>query len=305
LPAEINEIEGIDWQGWSRKWMADGFILFPPQGRSAGGIRVQDRLRPLRSVRAIVDQAMAEMQRVLADLEIGKLSRLITVEGEYGAALTITGRRRADGQRVERTLGLVFGEDAYSRVDGIMQIDAELDGFRARVRLMTRNLSLGLGAARRRRFLYRPPLAWQGMARSFRSDWIPPEYPRDPAMIQVFHAKPFAAGPQVAFERMLREDLAYGLQIEDQVPGAAISNPYDLPGEISTVVGRYPGGPRLHFDLAVLIDARFLYILRLESGDEGLEAHRAAFRSVIESVQPLPAPREAREAAPLDLHWAT
>jgi hypothetical protein len=305
LSAEINEIEGIDWRGWSRKWMADGFILFPPQGRSAGGIRVQDRLRPLRAVRTIVDQALLEMQRVLGDLEVGPMTRLVTVEGEYGAALTITGKRRADGQRVERTLGLVFSEDSYSRIDGIMQVDAELEGFRARVRAMARNLSLGLGAARRRRFLYRPPLAWQGMARTFRSDWIPPEYPRDHAMIQVFHAKPFAAGPQVAFERMLREDLAYGLRIEDQVPPTAISNPYDLPGEVSTVVGRYPDGPRLHFDLAVLIDARFLYILRLMSGDEGLDSHRAAFRSVVESVQPLPAPREARDAAPVDLHWAT
>jgi hypothetical protein len=305
LSAEINEIEGIDWQGWSRKWMADGFILFPPQGRSAGGIRVQDRLRPLRAMRAIVDQALVEMGGVLADLEVGPMRRVITVEGEYGALLTIAGRRRADGRRVERTLGLVFGEDCYSRVDGIMQLDGELESFRARVLLTTRNLSLGLGAARRRRFLYRPPLAWQGLARAFRSDWIPPEYPRDRAMIQVFHAKPLAPGPRVAFERMLREDLAYGLAIEDQPPAEGLANPHDLLGELSTVVGRYPGGPRLHFDLAALVDARFLYLVRLESGDEGLEQHRGAFRAVVDSVQPLPAPREARDAAPLDLHWAT
>jgi hypothetical protein len=123
LSAEINEIDGIDWQGWSRKWMADGFILFPPQGRPAGGIRVQDRLRPLRATRAIVDQALVEMRGVLADLEVGPLRRLVTAEGEYGALLTIAGSRRADGRRVERTLGLVFGEDCYSRVDGIMQLD--------------------------------------------------------------------------------------------------------------------------------------------------------------------------------------
>src|SRR6185503_17285760 len=109
-------------QGWSRKWMADGFMLFPPQGRSAGAIRVQDRVRPLRSVKSLVDQAMAEMTPLIADLEVGRVSRMVTVEGEYGATVAISGRRRADGQRVERTLGLVFAEDSYSRVDGIMQI---------------------------------------------------------------------------------------------------------------------------------------------------------------------------------------
>ena len=53
-------MNNVDFTGWSRKWMADGFMLFPPEGRSVGGLRVQDRIRPLRTVRHLVDQAVKE-----------------------------------------------------------------------------------------------------------------------------------------------------------------------------------------------------------------------------------------------------
>jgi hypothetical protein len=284
--------------------MADGFILFPPQGRSVGAIRVQDRQRPIRTVRSLVDQAVKEGSALISDIEVGPLKRLVTMEGEFGAIITMGGKRRADGASVERTLGVVYAEDHYTRVDGIMQIAAELEGFRTRVLGVTRNLSLGLGALRRRRYIYRPPAGWQGLARTFRSDWIPRDYPRDNAMIQVFHAKPFSAGPQVAFERMIREDLAYGLEVEPYAPPQPLQNRHGLLGEMTMMAGRYAGGPRLHFDLAVLADPRFLYILRLESGDTGLEDHRAVFRSMVDSVRPLPGPIELHDTK-AQAHWVT
>jgi hypothetical protein len=296
----------LDFTGWSRKWMADGFMLFPPQGRGVGGLRVQDRLRPVRTVRSLVDQAVREGGAFISDITIGPLKRIATMEGEYGALITLGGRRKADGVPVERTLGLVYAEDFYSRVDGIMQLEAEFESFRARVATITRNLSLGLGALRRRRFIYRPPEGWQGIGRTFRSDWIPRDYPRDHAMIQVFHAKPFADAPkpQIAFERMMREDLGYGLEVEPHEPAEPLTNAHGLVGELTSIAGRYSGGPRLHFDLAVLADPRFLYILRLETADGGLEEHRKVFRQVVDSVRPLPGPIEVHDTA-ASTHWVT
>jgi hypothetical protein len=297
-------MDGHDFKGWSRKWMADGFILFPPEGRSVGGIRVQDRVRPLRTARTLVDQAVSEGKALIAGITIGPLKRLVTMEGEYGAIITMMGRRKADGAPVERTLGLVYGEDFYSRVDGVIQLESEFESFRLRVKAVARNLSLGLGPLRRRLFVYRPPQGWQGVSRTFRSDWIPRDYPRDHVMIQAFHAKPISASPQVAFERMLREDLSFGLEVEPYAPPEPLSNPHGLMGELTSLAGRYPGGPRLHYDLAVLADPRFLYILRLESGDNGLEEHRTLFKAVVDSVRPLPGPAELHDTA-ASTHWAT
>jgi hypothetical protein len=302
-------MNNVDFTGWSRKWMADGFMLFPPEGRSVGGLRVQDRIRPLRTVRHLVDHAVKEGAVFINDIQVGKLRKLVTLEGEYACIITMAGRRKGDGLPVERTLGLVFAEDFFSRVDGIMQLQEQFESFRGRIEAITRNLSLGLGAVRRRRFLYTPPAGWQGLARTFRSDWIPHDYPRDNAMIQVFHAKPFtdAPKPQVAFERMLREDLGHGLQVEPYEPAQPIEkHPGELWGEITRVTGHYPGGPRMHFDLAVLADERFLYVLRLESDDAKLTEHRAVFRALVDSVRPLPAPSEQHEsAASSSTHWAT
>lgn len=300
-------MDNVDFTGWSRKWMADGFMLFPPEGRSVGGLRVQDRVRPLRTVRWLVDQAVKEGAVFITDIQVGKLKRFVTLEGEYACLITMAGKRKADGLPVERTMGFVFGEDFFSRVDGIMQLQAQFEPFRGRIEAITRNLTLGLGAVRRRRYLYTPPAGWQGLGRTFRSDWIPQDYPRDNAMIQVFHAKPFtdAPKPQVAFERMLREDLGHGLIVEPYEPAQTIEDhPGELWGEITRLAGHYPGGPRLHFDLAVLADARFLYVLRLETGEAKLEEHRAAFRSVVSSVRPLPA-RSDQSSTAASTHWAT
>ena len=98
-----------------------------------------------------MDQAVKEGAVYIDDIQVGKLKKLVTQEGEYGCVITMSGRRKADGLPVERTMGFVFGEDFFSRVDGIMQLAAQFESFRGRIEAITRNLSLGLGAVRRRR----------------------------------------------------------------------------------------------------------------------------------------------------------
>jgi len=293
----------IDFAGWSRKSLADGIVLYPPGGRAAGGIRIRDRVRPLRPVRQLVDETRASAEAALRDQSIGALERVTTLEGEYAAIVAITARRRADDVAITRTLGFVFGEEFYAAIDGIVEDSAGAASFGEHVREVVLRTSLGLGEIRRRRFLYAPPRGWQALVRALSTDWIAPSYPRDPGAITVFHAKPVVASPTALFERMLREDLPAGFEGDAAAP-ALLRTRNGLEGQLISLSGRYQGGPPRWFDLAVLADPRFLYLVRLDSGEAGLEAHRVVHRELVESVVPLPSPAPRREDAGMG-HWST
>ncbi len=293
----------IDFAGWSRKTLADGIVLYPPGGRAAGGIRIRDRVRPLRPVRRLVDETRAAAEGALADQTVGALERVTTLEGEYAAIVTIAARRRADGRGITRTLGYVFGEEFYVEIDGIVDDSADAASFGEHVREVVLRTSLGLGEIRRRRFLYAPPRGWQSLVRALSVDWIAPSYPRDPGTITVFHAKPVVASPTALFERMLREDLPAGFEGAPAAP-APLRTRNGLGGELISLSGRYPGGAQRWFDLAVLADPRFLYLVRLDSGEAGLGAHRVVHRELVESIVPLPSPAPRREDAGM-VHWST
>jgi len=293
----------VDFSGWSRRFLTDGIMLYPPAGRAVGGIRIQDRVRPLKSLRALVAEAVGGFAGLLEPPAIGAIERLVTVEGEFAGAVTLATRRIADGRPVERTLGVVVAEDFYTRVDGVIQDDAQFDDFRGRVREVVRHVSLGLGWQRRRRFLYAPPPGWQGVSRTFSAEWYPLDHPRDDATITVFHAKPLALGSSLVFVRMLREDLGGGLEAEPGGPAVAVDNEHGLQGEVRSLTGSYAGGGRRHFDTIALQDNRFAYLIRLESGDDRLDEHRDVLEKLGRSVEPLPAPQSETDEAAV-VHWA-
>jgi hypothetical protein len=293
----------IDFAGWSRKTLADGIVLYPPGGRATGGIRIRDRVRPLRPVRQLVGESMAAAEGALRDQTLGALERVTTLEGEYGAIVPVQARRRADDRSIARWLGFVFGEEFYAQVDGIIEESDAAPSFAEHVREVVLRTSLGLGEIRRRRFLYTPPRGWQALVRALSSDWIAPAYPRDPGVITVFHAKPVVASPTALFERMLREDLPAGFAGDSAAP-VVLRTRNGLAGEIISLAGRYPGSPARWFDLAVLTDPRFLYLVRLDSGQPGLESHRVVHRELVESIVPLPSPAPRREDAGMG-HWST
>jgi len=293
----------VDFSGWSRRFLTDGIMLYPPEGRAAGGIRIQDRVRPLRSLRALVAEAVTGFAGLLEPPEIGALERFVTVEGEYAGAVTLATRRVADGRSVERTLGMVVAEDSYTRVDGVIQDEAQFADFRGRVREVARHVALGLGWQRRRRYLYTPPPGWQAVSRTFSAEWYPLDHPRDDATITVFHAKPLALGSSLVFVRMLREDLGAGLEAEPGGPAISVDNEHGLHGEVRSMSGSYAGGPRRHFDTIALQDNRFVYLLRLESGDDRLDEHRDVLEKMGRSIEPLPAAQSETEEAAV-IHWA-
>src|SRR5260221_202266 len=139
--------------------MADGIVLYPPGGHAVGAVRVRDRMRPLRPVRAIVDEAIASGAVLLRDQTVGRLGGLIPVEGEPAAPPGV-----------------------------------------------------------------RPLMTRTGLA-----------------------------------------------------------------GDVYSISGRIGAGPRRHHDLAVLVDPRFVYLVRLESDEERVTLHRQAHLALVDSIVPLPA----------------
>jgi hypothetical protein len=292
----------IDFSGWSRRFMSDGVVLYPPAGRSVGLLRVQDRVRPLVAMKTLVDQVVAAWKGLLEAPTVGPLERLTTLDGEYAAVVTLATRSVADGRPVERSLGMVFAEDHYSKVDAVIQDPAQFELFRDKVRGVVQHLSLGLGWQRRRRYLYTPPPGWYGVARPYSAEWYPPGYPRDDGAISVFHAKPIAAVPSQAFERMLREDLGGGFAEEGADEPVPIPNDHGLDGQITVRSGVYLGQGRRHFHLAVLQDHRFLYLVRLETGDSRRNEHAAELEALVKSVRPLPLLQTESEQGAVT-HW--
>jgi hypothetical protein len=290
------------FSGWSRRFLADGLMLYPPAGRALGGIRIQDRVRPLIGIRTLVDQLISASAGFLAQTTLRPLERLVTLDGEYAAVVTVAARRVADGRPVERTLAMIFAEDHYTRVDGVIQDPTEFEAFGERVRDLVRHLSVGLGWQRRRRFLHALPSGWTGVARTYSTEWYPASYPRDDGVMTVFHAKPLAVAASQTFERMLREDLSGGL-VEDGIdPPVPAVNDHGLAGEVTVRSGVYAGQGRRHFHQAALLDHRFLYLVRLETGDAQRAEHVAALDALVRSIQPLPLAQQESEE-PAVTHW--
>jgi len=268
-----------------------------------GGIRYRERVRPLARTGEIVHQVLARFP-LFQPTEVGPPERLITHEGEYAALVTVGGK--VNGAPAQRDLGLVFGDDFHALISAIAFDPERFAAFTRAVRLLTQMDSLGLGV-RRRRFLYSPPPGWQGLPRGSVTDWMPPDFPRNRSMMQIFPANPGGARPEAVFENMLADDLQDGFQPASTEGPAPIPSDHGLEGSAWTIAGSLPGRPRTYRELVVLSDERFTYTLRLQTEQPDPDDHRRLFRDVVRSAQPIPAGGtrpDGDEVGGLIGHWA-
>jgi hypothetical protein len=280
--------------GWRVRYLADGVALAPPEGRAAGGIRVRERIQPLRGARHVIDWVTDQM-RFFGSLSVTTLERMVTCEGEHGATFTVTALR---GEvPYERTVGLVWGDDFYTQIDGGTDDAASFARFRHGVRDLTYLHSLGLGERRRRRFVYAPPPGWRGYPRGLIAEWYAPDFPKDHGFISVFAARVGEDSTPSQLDRLLHEMSWFGFQRESLNGPEEVSSADGLKGHRWRPVGKFRGGARLFFDVVVLYDKRFSYVLRLESRSERLEEHRRLFADMVRSVEQLPVPNSGRPAA--------
>lgn len=276
------------------KYLADGLALFPSEGRARGGIRIRERLRPLRSARALASALVAEMG--MPDLEIGPIERITTAEGEYAALTTIR------GQGFERALAFVFGDDFYTLIDAAATQPGDVVTFRTLTRDLAYYYSLGLGELRRRRYWYEPPAQWLGFPRGLITEWHPPDYPNHAAMIAAFAARPIDESVAGVLDRALHELRWTGFS-QTALDERPLRNRHGLTGVLWCVKGSYAGGALHHQDIAMLTDNRFFYVARLESLPSRLEEGRAVFAALFDSIEPLPRPDRSARASDAVMQW--
>jgi hypothetical protein len=280
--------------GWTRHPMADGFIFVPAEGLAAGPIRVREKL-PLRRLRDHVEEAIRESGVEVARLStIGPLVRFTTYEGEHAGMVTIE-TALAGGERLERSIALVAGDDFCAIIDGATARASAFATYRDVVRQLAESHYLGLGELRRRPYEYAPPAGWQGIARPYATQWYAPGFPRVAAFISVHDARPLGWTPAEVEDRTLTlenrnvllrapEPIAFGGLAGSVWRGAGVQD-----------------GRRIHVVRARLEDARFMYLAQLNADEQAHEEAAGAFGELLASIAPIPG--RGGPPAPHLLHW--
>lgn len=277
--------------GWTRVGIENGVVLQPPDG-TQGAILVRHR-QPLKTIAAIatvVEATAIGGDRVRA---IAAPRTLVTDEGEYGALLSFA---TTGGRERRRTIGVVYGDDWMSTVDGRCAAPGGFEVFEQLVERLTMSLALGLGSDRFRRYLYTPPAGWGGLSR-FRCDvWLAPGYPQNLGMISVFQARPEIETRARKQHHKLLEELGaeYGAQRSEPQP---ILTRQGMAGQVVT----YQTADGRHAGNVVFSDGRHMYLLRIESDATHRDENTDAFLRVVQSVQSVPWPRQ--DVAGL-IHWS-
>jgi len=265
--------------GWRKVHIEHGIRLVPP-APAEGVIQIRHHLR-LRPVREIVEQIVETKLGGEAMALVAPPRKLTTVEGEYGARFDVA------GPGIVRSIGLVYGDDAMTIIDG----RAFGDSYTTLVDSLTIGLDLGLGTDRWRRFWYEPPAGWEGLERVRADVWLAPGFPKPDAMITVFHARPESKTALVQHYKLFEELTSeYGVRRSEPRPVQTRSG---LEGHVVEFAGESRCATQ-----ALLGDGVYLYPLRLEST---AALHADIFMRVIESVEALPLPKQQLGGV---THWS-
>ena len=253
--------------GWRRSPCAGGVVLVAPDGE--GRLRIRPREHQPRRLREIVAEVASEVPH--ARLELARLERFATSEAEL-AALAIAKLHGAD--RPVHAAVAIVGDRPFACFDALGD-----ENLCEMVRALADELGAGLGARRRRWFLYDPPTGWFGVRRGERTMWLHPAYPRVAAVATVFDARVFRNDrlEQLDRELFLRIGGTFTpIADEDRL----VENHHQLTGRLRIVHGATSTRA-----VAALADDRFAYFAHLQAPDA---ADLDVFHELIASFQPLP-----------------
>jgi hypothetical protein len=269
---------------WTRRWLADGVVLAAPD---PGGesLRIRTRQRPLRPFRELLGAAPDSFER------------LTTVEGEH-AGLAITAR---DGEA--RATAMIVGDDNYTLVEGRSSGAERVDWIAELVRTIARCYPLGLGAPRRRRYLYAPPPGFQALAREGCVCWLDLAYPRSRMRITVHDARPLAWFAPGAVDRFLFVDEnPFAVKDAPVAPLHVIVRP-GLAGPSTRATGTAADGTPLVTVKTLVQDTRYYYAVQLEARADEWTAAAGLYQDVLRSIEPVPA-SELRPSVQAFMHWS-
>lgn len=281
--------------GWSFAYTSDGLVLHPSD-RASGAVRVRSRQAPLRTLRSIVDERIQELD--VTGVRIAAFDSLTTHEGNYAAIVSL----RATDLDAETPIALVYaaayGDDFYTELSAIAH-GPVFELVEKAVRDLTYHASLGLGENRRRWFHYDPPPAWTPYPRELTTEWIPPLFPSDLAMIAVHPVRPLRERPSTAIDHALNELSWYGFEhtvVDDPRP---IRSAYGLDGVRWRAIGAYRGEADTYIDIARYEDDRYSYLVTMRSAGG---AHAGIFETLYTSARPVPHPERCAPDLALG-HW--
>jgi hypothetical protein len=295
--------------GWQAFRGVRELCFVHPLGADHGIITYDEGHRPL----APIPQLVAAVLRARAAFTPGageiEIERLVTGEGEHAARARVEGA--AGGRPAQLDLGFVLFDDHYSRIVGASAVPA----MAAEITALVRQLVVGdtyLLGSRPRRPHYARPEGWHGIARGLLTEWYPPAYPRDAAVLTVWPALPRdrrrPPWQRAAFQ------LDRGFAIDERrtrrihtAPGLSGHAFHLARAQVERVV-------------VVLEDATYVYLVRLdlariihgateprelsglEASAERAAAHRDALAELVNSCRPIPGRSAALPPSAHD-HW--
>ena len=282
-------------RGWTLVNELDHLVLVHAGGRDVAVIRYRERCYPLHKVGALVRAELAAHPQFTPAAVPDVVERVLTSEGEYGALATIEGEER--GAPAQRDLGYVFGDDFYAVASAVCYRPDQFEEVTKLVREIVVTDTHALGV-RRRRYEYSPPRGWQPIVRYFVTDWLAPEYPKDPVHVTVYPANPRAIAPPNLLAALAASGRGPDSRVErEQI--MSLRTPSGLAGEVADVAFT-TGARRTVKQCLVLADQRYTYSMEVTAqSDAQLAIHRHEIEELFTSVQPIPAPRD--EARDMDL----
>jgi hypothetical protein len=274
--------------GWRRRSIVDGLLIVPPDGIEQGALRVRERQRPLRPLRALLP----------AGAEIGPLERFTTVEGEHAGLIAFT-----DGAGGRRAVAMIIGDDSYTLIEGATREPARASWFLELVRTIARFYPLGLGERRRRRYLYQPPPGWQALAHATFVRWLHPEFPRASGRITVHDAESSEPTVPGAVQRFLFVDESSFVEKDAPIKPAAFRTAFGLDGLITRTTGRAADRTARTLIKAVFKDKLYAYVVQLDCRTEQWQEQVPAYVALVRSIEPVPEPT-VKESVQQFVHWS-
>lgn len=289
---------------WVQHFGVNLVTAYPPQ--LGARFRYFERVRPQPSFSTIVDRAIARDPEFRPH-QLGEMTRLVTVEGEYGAWVAIEGWREG---RAVKHIGAVFMDEFATVLDSIAIIPEHFYAVERRSFELTRSQRFEI-TNRPRPFFYVPPASWQAVASGATASWYPLDFPKNLSVITVPPASVVEGSAEAAVDATFAEAGA-GLSV-DHSAREELTSANGNKGSFLRLSGRREGRVEpIYREVAMYVVGRYAYRMRLETTNTSkLLELREVFRGVSESFRPVPGADESRTghafSAHSDLfdHWAS
>jgi hypothetical protein len=281
--------------GWTRDYDGDAIVMHRGGDPELGFIRYLEHLGPVAPPAALLAQQLARDPGFSVDT-VSDLTDLVTAEGEYAAMVTLRGH--LEGEHVQRDIGWVYGDAHVARVSSLTPRPELFATFTRTVKELVLADEQHLGV-RRRRYRHAEPAGWRRRQRGLAATVY--QSPDGGAQIDVAAALPCHATGRDLEAQLEGRAGQGGVIIERRRGPEPVVTGNGLGGRVWELDCRQ-GCARYLRRVAMLVDERYLYSLRLDSATG---AGRDTFDAVLYSVEPLPGGRRPARAAAIEAlsHW--